>query len=271
VAGGVQKALADSQTAQWSLFMRKFVFVVMAAALTACNGDSTAPSDDLVMLEDAASLAYGAMDMADPGSHFLARLNNLPDPIKLSTEQRAQIRALIAAFVQATQADKEALTAIHQEARAARAAGASDAEVRAIFAQGDEIRRRLHVAEAQLHADILALLTPAQRAWLERPLVCRAEDIRLNEAQKTQITALLVAFESANRPDLDTIKAIFEQARTAYQAGASREEIAAILQQARAPMERVRAARLELEAAIRALLTPAQIASGCFSRIGPNR
>jgi Spy/CpxP family protein refolding chaperone len=249
--------------------MRKLIFVLVAAAMTACSQDSTAPDSDVLLLEDAASLAFGAMDLADPGSHFIARLNNLPDSIKLSAEQQTQIRALIAAFLEATTADKEALAALYQQARAARAAGASEAEIRAIFAQGDEIRRRLHQAEERLHTAILEVLTPAQRAWLTRPRPCLAENIRLTEAQKTQITALLSAFETANRADLEAIRAVFEQARAAHQSGATREQIAEILRQARAPMERLRAARAELEAAIRALLTPAQIASGCYGRPGP--
>lgn len=251
--------------------MRKFVFVLLATlTLGACNSDSTAPATDTVLLDEAALLAFGAMDMADPGSHFIARLNSLPDSIRLSAEQRTQIRALIEAFVQATRADIEALNAIHQEARAARQAGATEAEIRAIFAQGDAIRARLHAAEAELRSDIEALLTPAQKAWLanvgHRPPVCRSQELQLTDAQKTQIAALVSAFEVANRADLEAIRAVHEEARAAHLAGATRQRIAEILAQARAPMQRVRAAREALNTAIRALLTPAQLASGCFGR-----
>lgn len=251
--------------------MRKILFVLLAVVtLGACSNESTGPATDTLLLDDAAVLAFSAMDMSDPGSHFIARLNALPDSIKLSSEQRTQIRSLIEAFVQGTRADIEALNAIHQEARAARQAGKTEAEIRAIFARGDAIRTRLHAAEAKLRSDIEALLTPAQKAWLtngaHRPPVCRSQDLQLTEAQKTQIAALVSAFEVANRADLEAIRAVHEEARAAHLAGASRQTIAEILAKAEPPMRRVRAAHEALNTAIRALLTPAQLASGCFGR-----
>ena len=62
-----------------------------------------------LMLEDAASLAFVAMDMADPGSRFIARLNSLPDSIKLSSAQQEQIRALVANYKTAIADDLRAL------------------------------------------------------------------------------------------------------------------------------------------------------------------
>ena len=244
--------------------MRKTLVLLAVLLLGACSEETTAPTDNSFMLNEAADLAYGAMDMADPGRHFLARLKLLPDDLKLSAEQETQIRALLAAFVSATKPDLEALAAIHKEARQAHAAGKSAAEIRAILARGDEIRARLHEAERKLHADILAVLTPAQIAWLEthRPHPCR--DLRLSDEQKTQITALIAAFQIENQADLDLIKAVFEEARAAYRSGASRREIAAILRRAVPAMERVRLERAELHAAIRAVLTAEQLASGCF-------
>jgi Spy/CpxP family protein refolding chaperone len=251
--------------------LKRMILLMAAVAITACSKDAAAPATDTVLLDDAALLAFGAMDMADPGSHFIARLNSLPDSIKLSAAQQAQIRGLVNAFVQSTRADMEALNAIHQEARAAKAAGKSEAEIRAIFARGDAIRARLHDAEARLRAQIEAVLTPAQKAWLANPgprptNQCRADGIRLTDAQHTQITALIASFETANRADLEAIKAVHEEARAAREAGASRERIAEILKKAEAPMRRIRAAQEALQAAIRAVLTPAQVASGCFGR-----
>jgi Spy/CpxP family protein refolding chaperone len=195
----------------------------------------------------------------------------LPDSIKLSATQHAQIRALVTAFVQATRADMEALNAINHEARAAKQAGKTEAEIRAIFAKGDAIRQRLHAAEAKLRADIEAVLTPAQKAWLANPgprpiNQCRTDGIRLTDAQHTQITALISAYELANKADLDAIKAVHQEARAAHEAGATREQVAAILSKAQAAMQRIRAAQEALHTAVRAVLTPAQIASGCFGR-----
>ena len=251
--------------------LKRMMLLVATVAITACSEDTAAPATDTILLDDAALLAFGAMDMADPGSRFIARLNSLPDSIKLTAAQHAHIRALVTAFVQSTRADMEALNAIHQEARAAKAAGKTEAEIRAIFARGDAIRARLHAAEAKLHADIEAILTPAQKAWLANPgprpaNQCRADGIRLTEAQHTQITALIAAFETANRADLEAIKAVHAEARAAREAGASRERIAEILKKAEGPMQRIRAAQEALHTAIRAVLTPAQIASGCFGR-----
>jgi Spy/CpxP family protein refolding chaperone len=249
--------------------MRKTLLVLLAVlALGACGEETTAPTDNGLMLQDAADLAYGATDLADPGRHFIGRLKLLPDSLQLSAAQETQIRALMAAFVESTRADLAALAAIRQQAREAFAAGKSAEEIRAILATGDAIRARLHEAERKLHADILALLTPAQRAWLEaqRPQPCR--DLRLTEAQKTEITALIAEFQAEHQADLEQIKAVFEEARAAYLAGATRQEIADILAKARPAMERVRLARAELAAAIRALLTPEQLASGCFGPWG---
>lgn len=243
--------------------MRKTIWMLATAlTLAACREDSTAPDTQLPMLDEAASLAFGSMDMADPGSRFIARLNSLPDSIKLSPAQHEQIRTLLANYKTAVGDDLRALAAIHQEARAAHQAGKTPEEIRAILARGTAIRARLHAAEAKLHADIRAVLTPAQLAWLTSPQAHPCRGVTLTEEQKTQITALIAAFQTANRADLDAIKAVFEQARAAHQAGATREQIATILQQAKPAMERVRAAQLKLDADIRALLTPQQQA--CF-------
>lgn len=249
--------------------MRKTLLMLLAVlALGACSEQTTAPTDNAFMLVEAADLAYGATDLADPGRHFIGRLRLLPDNLKLSAAQETQIRALIAAFAAATKPDLEALAAIRRQAREAYAAGKSAEEIRAILAGGDAIRARLHEAERKLHADILAVLTPEQKAWLEsqRPLPCR--DLRLTDAQKTEITSLIAEFQSAHQADLELIKAVFEEARAAYLAGATRQEIAGILAKARPAMERVRLARAELAAAIRAVLTPEQLASGCFGPWG---
>src|SRR5688500_16476589 len=108
--------------------MRKlFLTMVAAATLAACSENPAEPRDDSFLLDEAAVLAFGAMDMADPGSHHIARLHSLPDSLKLTAAQQQQIRALMAAFASATKPDMEALRAIHEEARAAKAAGKSDA------------------------------------------------------------------------------------------------------------------------------------------------
>lgn len=247
--------------------MRKLLFTLLAAVtLSACNDDSAAPADDgsLLLLDDAAVLAYGAMDMAHPGSHYIARLHRLPDHLKLTAAQQTQIRTLLQAFAEATKADREALAAIMQRAREAIQAGKTREEVRAILAEGDPIRRRLHEAEQNLHSQIEAVLTAEQKAWLAANGPERCREFALTEAQKTEITALIAAFNQANHADIETVRQAFEAARAAHQNGASREEIRAILQGAAAAMQRLMFAQFELQAGIQAVLTAEQRASGCF-------
>jgi Spy/CpxP family protein refolding chaperone len=247
--------------------MRKVLFTLLAAVtLTGCNDQSVGPADDgtLLLLDDAAVLAYGAMDMAHPGSHYIARLHRLPDHLKLTAEQQSQIRALLQAFAETTKADREALAAIMQRARAAIHAGRSREEVRAILAEGDPIRRRLHEAEQNLHAQIAAVLTADQKAWLAANGPERCGEFALTEAQKTEITALISAFNQTNQADIETVRQAFEAARAAHQNGASPEAIRAILLAAAPAMQRLILAHAELETAIRAVLTPEQRASGCY-------
>jgi Spy/CpxP family protein refolding chaperone len=241
--------------------MQKTAIIILAAlALGACGEDAVAPSQALVGLDDVAEIAFAGSFVGDPGDRLLPLVHRLPDDLKLTSEQETQIRALIATFVESTRADHQALAAIMQEARAAARAGASREEIRAILQQGLPIRERLHAAETQLRADILAVLTAEQKAWLaaNQPGACTASP--LSEAQKTEIAALVAAFEQANLADIQAIRAAFEQARAARRNGASAEEVRAILAPVAPAVLRVRAAEIELAAAIASLLTPEQLA-----------
>jgi len=82
----------------------------------------------------------------------------------LSDAQRAQIRALEAAFRQTNQADLETMRAVLAEAQAAIQAGKSREEVAAILAKGADAAARLATARRTLHLQILAVLTPEQKA-----------------------------------------------------------------------------------------------------------
>jgi Spy/CpxP family protein refolding chaperone len=84
------------------------------------------------------------------------------------------------------------------------------------------------------------------------------DSIKLTEAQKAQIQALVDAFTSANATDLAAMKAAHQAARAAHQAGKSREEIRAILEGARTAAERVRTNAQALRTAIQGVLTASQ-------------
>lgn len=254
--------------------MRKTLILAAALLLAACGGDTTGPADaDLFAFSagEFGSVMYG-MQGAHPGRGLpeLGRLRLLPDSIALTAQQEAEINALLEAFQAANQADLEALAAIMDDAREARQAGKPRAEIAAILAPAREIHLRLAAAHVKLHADINAVLTPAQRAWLARtPGRCSPTSATpLTDAQKAQIRALYDAFQAANRTDLDAVKAALEQARAARQSGATAEQVRAILDGAKDAMLRLQAAGDKLREDVAAVLTPEQRASGCFRPAG---
>jgi len=77
---------------------------------------------------------------------------------------------------------------------------------------------------------------------------------RLTERQKACIETAVAEFRAANKGILDELEAIHKQAREARAAGATRQEIARILNQATPLLERLRAARAALYQKIRACL-----------------
>jgi Spy/CpxP family protein refolding chaperone len=248
--------------------MRKHTFaLMMAVALAGCS-DGISPSPNLLALDEAAILGFAASYTSDPASRELGEMHRLPDRLKLTDEQQARVNALMATFREATKADREALGALSRQAREAARGGASPEEVKAILAQGEAIRRRLHEAEVELRAAIFALLTDEQKALLESRRE-RCDGPALSEAQRTEIAALGAAFQEANQADLAAIRSVLEQARAAHKAGASREEVRALIEAARPAMARVRAAERELAVAIQAVLTPEQRAAGCFRMPNP--
>jgi Spy/CpxP family protein refolding chaperone len=84
------------------------------------------------------------------------------------------------------------------------------------------------------------------------------DSLRLTQAQRDSITALRTRFRTANQSTLDSMKAIFEAAKTARQGGATREEVRAILVTGRPLAEALRPKVIILHLAIRAVLTDAQ-------------
>jgi Spy/CpxP family protein refolding chaperone len=249
---------------------RRIALLATIAALAACSGDSTAPDDLFLDLDESAILVWDAAGVSLPG-RYLAGLHRLPAELRLSDAQVAGIREAVGRFHDTSKADHEALAAIMREARAAHQAGKSAEEVRQILARGDAIRQRIEQAEAALHAAISAILTAGQKAWLEAHLPKRCDPHaapQLTDAQRTQIRALLAVFEEANRADLEAVKSALERAREASRKGASRQEIATILNSVRAARVRLIAARTELHRAIDAVLTPEQRASGCYGKPG---
>jgi hypothetical protein len=253
-------------------FMRRLVAVLGVALLAGCSDPVAAPDADIqATLEEMASLAFSVAHVTDgsgPAAGLLQRLGSLPPTLALSADQAAAIRALVDVFVAATATDREFLAALRQEAAAARQAGRPPEEIRAILARGEETRKRLATAEQALHRAVLGVLTPAQRAWITGRQPPEPRPCALTEAQRNEISTLRAAFQEENAADMALIRAVHDRARAAQAAGASRDQISAILAEAKPALERLRAAREALHASIQAVLTPQQQAAGCLPK-GP--
>jgi Spy/CpxP family protein refolding chaperone len=249
--------------------MRRIALLAAVLSLAACSGDTTSPgAPDVTLLEAGAfGTALTSMGGYDAEVYQDRLFNALPDELKLTSEQQAKIKALVETFRQSTRADREALVAILREARQAIEAHKTRAEVEAILAKGADIRRRLAAAEAKLKSDIDAVLTAEQRAWIaaHSPRACRADRFpALTDAQKAQIRSLETAFRQNNQADIELVRATFEEARAAFEAGKSQEQIALILAKATPAIIRLEAARKALREQILGVLTPEQKASGCL-------
>jgi len=248
--------------------MRKIALIMVAAlSLAACSQDATAPTNSSEL--DVQAGAFGTALTAAGGYEaaiYESRLNNgLPDDLKLTTEQKEMIKALVKAFEDATRADREALKTILKDATTGKKATREDAKK--IFDSTADIRARLAAAEAKLKADIDAVLTAEQRAWIasHSPKRCDpSKFIPLTDAQKAQIRALETAFEQSNKADLDAVKAAYEEAKEAVKAGKSRAEVAKIMERVQPAIARLALGRVQLRNQITALLTPEQKASGCL-------
>jgi Spy/CpxP family protein refolding chaperone len=173
-------------------FRATFASVLLLAA---CDRSPTAPLDDQALLDsvdpvvltfDATQGLPGMPFVADGGPPMIAGPMTampmtgfargmgrhgpgapLPDSLRLTEAQRNAIRALVEAFHAANAADLAALRTIHQQVRDAIRAGKSREEIRAIAQRAEPILERLRPAMQALHAAIWAVLTPAQRAWIE--------------------------------------------------------------------------------------------------------
>jgi Spy/CpxP family protein refolding chaperone len=238
----------------------RFVVLLGAMAILGACDKSTPVSpattaDQVVdVIPDYAVSPAASIDAAGIGGSLL------PDAVKLTAEQKAAIAALHDAFMKAIAADIAALQAIEKEARAAVAAGKSRDDVRAILAKADPIRARLDAAFKKLQADIWAVYTPEQRAWIEahRPRDCKRGNLQLTDDQVKAIRDLEQQFYATVKSDLELIRSIAEEAKKAREAGKPREEVARILARAAEPQRRVADAERKLQAAILAVLTPEQ-------------
>lgn len=171
--------------------MRRLFAPALAATLVlaACDQSptqsaATASDTDyaLVMFGEAGSALEGTMGPQGPRP-FDGRTYRrpFPDSLRLTEEQLAEIAALREAFRTEHAEELDALRAIFEEARAAREAGASREEIRAILEEGRPIALALRIDLVDLHYAIWSVFTDAQKAWvlshrplrMQRPMVPR--------------------------------------------------------------------------------------------------
>ena len=155
--------------------LRKLIAPALAATLVlaACES-TTAPvtttSDDfaLVMFGESGSSLEGTMGPQSNARPFDGRtgFRPFPDSIALTQTQKDAIQALRTNFRTANQGALDSLKAIFEAAHAARESGATRDQVRAILVTGRPIGEALRPKVIALHLSVLALLTPAQRAWI---------------------------------------------------------------------------------------------------------
>lgn len=158
--------------------LRKLMAPALAASLVlaACDSSPTGvfadDTDDyaLVMFGETGSALEGTIGSPpSAGNHFDGRSGwaPLPDSLALSQAQRDSINALRAAFRTENQTALDSLRSIFAAARTARLAGATREEVRAILVTGRPIAQALRPDLEALRAAIRAVLTEAQRTWID--------------------------------------------------------------------------------------------------------
>lgn len=178
-----------------------------------------------------------------------------PDSIALTQAQLAQITALRTAASQANAADSVAMQAIMDKMIAARAANAPSGMIDSLFAAYEPVARRLREAAQKLDADILAVLTPAQRAWVAACDVPRA----LSVEQAQQIADLHEAFARETAADVAAIGAALlkiDSLRAKGSSPATEAQIKEILDQILPARTRLRDAQTVLEGKISAIVGP---------------
>jgi Spy/CpxP family protein refolding chaperone len=251
--------------------MRRIALVSLAAlVVVACSNEATAPANSTDEVTDFSIGAFGtaltSIGGYDADLYQLRLFHGLPDALKLTSDQEAKIKALVDAYKQSTKADRDALDAILRQARDAKKAKKSKAEIQAILDQGIPIRTRLAAAEANLKTEIDKILTAEQLAWLAShgPRKCRpSKFLPLSDAQKAQMKAFEAAFEKANRADLEAVKTGLKQIKDAVAAGKPAADVQHILDGIKPALDRLEAARKTLQSQLEGVLTPEQKASGC--------
>ncbi|MBA3889787.1 MAG: Spy/CpxP family protein refolding chaperone [Gemmatimonadaceae bacterium] len=237
--------------------MRKLVAVLVLCVAAAGCGDGASPVEpapDQSVDQILAASGPAATEVAASIGPTIRGLGRLPQHLRLTIAQQEALRALFTAHASAMQADRAALMALVEQL-AATNGGTRPApeQVRQLQQQAAAIVARIAAAGAALETEILALLTPAQRAWIEANTARRCDLRSLTPEQHARVKALRQAFEQSNAADIAHMARVMGEARAAHASGRPRAEIQAILARGAEAMRRLAAAQAELHVAIMAI------------------
>ena len=237
--------------------MRSFAAGLLLAmvGLSGCadRGSPVAPHDDQTAEQILAAAGPEARELAVSIAPTITGLGRLPAHLRLTTAQQEALRALFTAHATATQADRAALLALRQQRPGNGGTPLSPEQLQELHRQMTAILVRMAAASAALETQILALLTPEQRAWIEANTPRRCDLRSLTPEQQARVAALRQAFEQTHAADLALVRRVMEEAHAAHRAGKPRAEIQAILAQIAEPMRRLAAAQAELHSAVMAI------------------
>ncbi|HKS05016.1 MAG TPA: Spy/CpxP family protein refolding chaperone [Gemmatimonadaceae bacterium] len=105
-----------------------------------------------------------------------------------------------------------------------------------------------------------------RRGWPRLP-----DELALTDEQRAEIQALREAFRTEHQEDLEALRAVFVEARTAREGGATREEVRAILEGGREIAVSLRDDVFALHEAIKSVFTDEQLAWIIANRPRPPR
>jgi len=158
------------------MLSRRPLLALLALTTLAGCGTSPVAANSVVDTPDYALVLFGDAGLAlqetlgpQGPSAFDGRsegLDALAGDLRLTPEQRAEIRSLREAFRAEHRDRLEALRSVMERARTARAEGNSREELRLLRQEGRTLAQEIRQAVHTLHQATLAVLTDAQRNWL---------------------------------------------------------------------------------------------------------
>jgi hypothetical protein len=212
---------------------------VFVAAVVACDqAVPTTPIETGNPDEDVAALAADYSVTATAAAFDASGIGgaDFPEALALTTEQKADVVDRQRRFERDNTADLARLRILQNDLRRARDERRPDGERRRIVGDGRRIRSRLDSAFTRVGESVASeVYTEPQRQWVRDrdPRNCRNGDRpHLTPEQVEEIRALQAAFEAESAEIIRQIQAIVAEARAAAAAGASREEVQAILERA---------------------------------------